>query len=62
MYLNMHGRLSVGDDKCLQSCTEIVLQRDTSSWTSCISGYHVLLLIGMDFNCMRVGSGVPVQC
>ena len=56
-----HACLSVYQLEIISSCVETVWQCDTSSWTSCISGYHALLLVDMNCKCMRVGSGVPAS-
>ena len=49
--------LSVYQLEIISTCVEMVWQCDTS----CISGYHALLLVDMDCKCMGIGSGVPIQ-
>ena len=56
-----HACLSVYQLEIISSCVETVWQCDTSSWISCISGYHALLLVDMNCKCMRIGSGVPAS-
>ena len=43
----------------VSACMETIWQCDTSLRTSSNSGYHALLLINMDCNCMTTDSGVP---
>ena len=42
----------------VSACMETIWQCDTSLRTSSNSGYHALLLINMDCNCVTTDSGV----
>ena len=37
----------------ISTCVEMIQQHETNSQTNCIGGYHALLLVNMDYNCMR---------